>query len=272
MKLEAFVRDKSRGNPETLRRYLKEIHRFQGWLGSRTLSLEAVHEYEDWLADNYAQNSRIVMAAAVNLFFAWKGVDYRVRTPPKEIATNPRLVKDAEYRAILARIADPAERLIVRLLHDSFWRPSDLVTLRVSDIAEVDGVTLLRKVMKKAKVVASAIVETETAAELRAHIAGAGKTDLIFEIRVGTPRHRTWPNHVLAKHGAGEISPRVFRRTGATSWDDDMKGLMVQGGWKDPKTILLHYRQNELERQLKSFERAVGRATDHSEDDVPGYG
>jgi len=49
---------------------------------------------------------------------------------------------------------------------------------------------------------------------------------------------------------------------------------MVQGGWSDPKTIFAHYRGNLRERQVGSFETAMGRpAKDHDQDDeVPGYG
>ena len=72
-------------------------------------------------------------------------------------------------------------------------------------------------------------------------------------------------------HGAEGITPRTFRRSGASLWDDHVTGLNPQGGWKDPKTILLHYRQNLLERQLKSFERALGSAKDRLKEEVPGY-
>jgi hypothetical protein len=33
-----------------------------------------------------------------------------------------------------------------------------------------------------------------------------------------------------------DITSRVFRRTGATNWDGDVKDLAAQGGWKDVKT------------------------------------
>ena len=61
----------------------------------------------------------------------------------------------------------------------------------------------------------------------------------------------------------------------ATVWPgDDIKGLMTQGGWTDPKTIFSHYRGNLRERQVGSFEAAMGRpAKDHEPDDgLPGYG
>src|SRR5947209_5436443 len=55
----------------------------------------------------------------VNLYSQWKGFDARIRRPPKEIAANPKLVKAEEYAAILKRIENAEERLVVRLLHDT---------------------------------------------------------------------------------------------------------------------------------------------------------
>ena len=81
-------------------------------------------------------------------------------------------------------------------------------------------------------------------------------------------------NAVLKRYGF-TFTPRVFRSNLATAWPgDDIKGLMVQGGWSDPKTIFAHYRGNLRERQVGSFETAMGRpAKDHDQDDeVPGYG
>src|SRR3990172_7954746 len=46
--LAVYVKANSNGNPETVRRYLKAISQFVGWLGSRKLTLEAVQEFEEW--------------------------------------------------------------------------------------------------------------------------------------------------------------------------------------------------------------------------------
>jgi integrase len=276
MKLEAFVREKVRGNGQTVSRYLGSIRRFRGWLGTRPLNLEAVREYETWLAARFKANSRIPMAVAVNLFLEWNGIpsegqgSYRMRTPAKEIPANPRMVKPEAYTAFLARVENPAERLIVRLLHDSFLRPSDLVSLRVSELADVEGMTAIRKTTRKAGVMSNSLLTAETAAELRAFIAERGITDYLFEQGPGRPRHRTWPNHVLTKHGF-QGSPRDFRRTGATNWSDDITSLMAQGGWADPKTVLMHYRKDLTARHVKAFEASVGRASDRPEEEPSGY-
>lgn len=49
---------------------------------------------------------------------------------------------------------------------------------------------------------------------------------------------------------------------------------MTQGGWREQRTVLLHYRGNILERQVKSFEAATGHAAKDHDDatEMPGYG
>ena len=210
----------------------------------------------------------------VNLYLKWKGVDARIRRPPKEIAANPKLVTDKEYREILTRITNPEERLAVRLLHDSGLRPSDVVDTRLTDIATEEGLTIVRRRTQKTGTIAESILTKETAVELAEYVKAAGVTDYIFREDTDKPhRHRTWPNAVLRKHQAEGISPRTFRRTLATNWGDDLKSLMSQAGWSDAKTILTHYRRDVRERHLKEFEKAVGTARDPDPDpELPGYG
>jgi len=162
----------------------------------------------------------------------------------------------------------------VRLLHDTGLRPSDIVALRLADIAIEDGIVLLRRRTQKTGTVAESILTRETAAELQAYIKSAGVTDYIFRGETDKPhRHRTWPNAVLRKHHAEGITPRTFRRTLATNWGDDLRSLMSQAGWSDAKTILTHYRRDVRERHLREFERAVGAARSPEPDpELPGYG
>ena len=278
VRFESFIRANARVNDATVRLYAREGRRFAGWLGTRPLTLDSVQEYEGWLRTKYRANSLTNKVTGVNLYLKWRGTDFRIRRPPKEINPRPRIVEDAKYRELLGRIRDPMDRLAVRLTHDTFWSSIDVVTIRKADIA-FGNVTMIRKVRQKtaaAYVVAEAIVEKETAAELRMYIESAEIGDYIFpgDLRKGKPfRNRTWINKVLDRYGV-DFSPRWFRSSGATLWPgDDMKGLMTQGGWRDPRTILLHYRGNILERQVKSFETAMGRpAKDHDEDELPGYG
>ena len=39
-------------------------------------------------------------------------------------------------------------------------------------------------------------------------------------------------------------TPTTFRRSLATRWRGDPKGLLAQGGWKDIRTPQLHYQQH----------------------------
>jgi integrase len=273
VKLEAFVRANSRVNDETLQLYIREAKRFAGWLGSRRLDLEAVQDYEAWLRSKFRANSLSNKVVGVNLYLRWRGTELRIRRPPKEIAANAKLVSSQEYEALLARIADPEERLIVRLLHDTFLRPSDLVSLQLQDLDTSEGVTVIRRRTRKTGTICESILTRETAAELQAYIASNAPTDFLFRGETDRPhRHRTWPNAILRKHHAEGITPRTFRRTGATSWGADLTSLMAQGGWSDAKTVLLHYRRDVRERHLREFEKAIGPARDpEPEDELPGY-
>jgi integrase len=155
-------------------------------------------------------------------------------------------------------------------------RPSDVVAIRLADLDTSEGVMVIRKRTQKTGAVSESILTKETAEALRAYIASAQVTDYLFRGETDKPhrhRHRTWPNGVLRKHHAKGITPRTFRRTGATNWGDDLTSLMAQGGWSDARTVLKHYRQNLRERHLKELETSVGPAADHNPDqDVPGYG
>jgi integrase len=275
VKFDVFIRAHSRARTEeTVRLYLREAKRFQGWLGTRALSLEAVQEYESWIKSKFRQNSLSNKVIGVNLYLAWKGIDARIRRPPKEIAANPKLVTKKEYLAILERIPDAEEQLVVRLLHDTGLRPSDIVDIRLADLATEDGVTLIRRRTQKTGTIAESVLTMETASGLAEYVKKSGVTDYIFRGETDKPhRHRTWPNAVLRKHHAEGITPRTFRRTLATNWGDDLRSLMSQAGWSDPKTILLHYRRDVRERHLKEFEKAVGAARESDSDpELPGYG
>src|SRR3972149_5479919 len=111
MNLQVFVRSRSSGNPETVTRYLQECRRFAGWLGSRPLTLEAVQEYESYLAARYKPNSLQNKAAAVNPYLEWRKVDVRMKRPAKAIIANPRLGSGAGDVALRQRIGEPGENL-----------------------------------------------------------------------------------------------------------------------------------------------------------------
>lgn len=273
MKWEDFLRSKV-PNPETRKRYDVVVRSFRGWIGSRSVNDATVAEYRERLLSSYKPNSLSNMVAALNLYLEHKGVPSRMERPPKEIAANPKLIKPDEYAALLTRILNAEERLAVRLLHDTGLRPSDVVSLRLSDLDTTDGITSIRKRTRKTGAVTDSILTKETADDLRAYVQDAKVTDYIFRGENGKPhRHRTWPNHVLVKYGAEGITPRTFRRTLATNWTEDVTSLMAQGGWTDSKTIFLHYRRDVRARHVQAFEKAVGPTRDvEPEEDVPGYG
>src|SRR5439155_11206149 len=203
----------------------------------------------------------------------WRNTDLRVRRPPREYVANPKLITPSEYAEIVGRITDPMERLVVRLLHDSLLRPSDVVSIRLADLDTSEGVTVIRKRTQKTGSVSESILTKETADELAEYVSKSRMTDYLFPGEGGPHRNRTWPNQVLRKHHADGISPRTFRRTGATRWGDDITSLMSQGGWTDPQTVLKHYRKNVRERHLREFEKAVGGARGSDRDQGgPGYG
>ena len=267
-----FVKMKSHGNPLTVDRYLRTIKRFLGWLGSRKLSMEAVNEYRDVLSSKYADNSLIPICTALNLLMEHRGVSFRFKSPGKVVNPNPKLVTEAEYQAILVRIAKPDERLVVRLMHDSLLRPSDLASLRRDELDLSGKFAYIRKRTRKAGVNTESMLAPDTADELKAYLA-THEGDYLFPSpeRVNAPRHPTWPNKVLMAHGATGISPRTFRRTGATAWPEDVRSLMAQGGWSSVQTIMTHYRRNQEDRHAAAFSKAMNVKMDEP-DDVPGYG
>ncbi len=277
VKFEAFIRENARVNDATVKRYVDVARSFQGWVGSRPLNLETLQDGERWLNERYKPNSMSNVATAVNLWLRWKGhTEFRVRRPPKEFNPRPRTIDDKEYRGLLARIADPMDRLAVRLSHDAGWSPSDVVAVCREDCDVAAAIAVVRKVRQKTHVIAEAVLEKETADDLRAYLASNPDLDYLFpgDRRQARPhRNRTWVNALLKRYGA-TFSPRAFRSNLATVWPgDDIKGLMVQGGWSDSKTIFSHYRGNLRERQVGSFEAAMGRpARDREPDDeLAGY-
>src|SRR2546428_674981 len=264
MTFKAFIRANARGpiEDETLERYDEDRRELAGRLGPRRLTEETVQELEAWLKSKYPNaNTQQRKITAANWLFRWKGTDFRIRRPPKEYNTHPRTIAPEDYRAVLARITEPMERLAVRLSRDTLWSPTDVAAIRKADV-DFGNPTIVRKVRQKTGAHAEAVVEMETADELRAYLESNPELEYIFpgDRRQGKPhRNRTWVNAVLKRHGA-TFTPRMFRSSGATLWPgDDIKGLMTQGGWTDPKTIFRYYRGNIREVQVRSFEAAMGR-------------
>jgi integrase len=298
LSFRAFVRQKAKGSitDGTLDLYDKDRQQLQGMLGSQPLNVTTAQELEDRLKRKWPNlNTQQRKVTSLNWLLQWKGVDYQGRRPVAPPNLKPVVIPDAKYREVLARITDPLERIGTRLAHDTLWSPADLVHVQRNDI-DLDGrVPVVGKLRQKTHVLAQAILEKETAEELRAYMgAHPGLTTFIFpgderfrtpagrepeRMKCGHPcgshRNRTWLNETLKRHGA-DFTPRNFRSTGASTWPgDDTKGLMTQGGWSSADTIYKHYKANVLETQMRSFEKMTGRSVkDQDEDDpgLPGYG
>jgi len=276
MNFKAFVRSKAKGpiTDATLELYDRDRRRLQGRLGSQSLTVETAQELEAWLKSRSGKpNSQQRWITALNWLLRWKGVDYQARRPPKEPNPHPRTVPEDEYARLLSRIADPMERLAVRISYDTGWSPSDVAAIRKADV-DASDIAIVRKVRQKTNVAAEAVLSKETADELRAFMASSPEGEYLFPGEGRPHRNRTWVNAVLRRNGS-TFSPRAFRSNLATRWPgDDIKGLMVQGGWRDSRTIFEHYRGNVRERQIASFEAATGRSVKPREpdDELPGYG
>ncbi len=280
MNFRTFVRAKAKGaiRDGTLAIYDKDRQQLTGRLSSRPLTVETAQDLEAWIKSKFPKaNTQQRKITSLNWLLRWKGVDYQARRPPKEPNLHPQTVSEDEYRDLVARIRDPMERLAVRISHDSGWSPNDVAAIRKTDVDLSGDAVIVRRLRQKTNVVAEAALLAETAKELRAYLAANPDQEYVFpgDRRQGGPhRNRTWINEVLKRHGA-TFSPRAFRSNLATRWPgDDIKGLMVQGGWRDSRTIFQHYRGNLRERQVASLEQALDRpAKDRDQDgELPGYG
>lgn len=279
MNFKAFVRANAKGpiRDATLELYDKDRQQITGRLQSRPLNVETAQELEAWLRSRFPNpNTLQRKITSLNWLLRWKGVAYQAKRPPKLVNANPRTIEDSDYEDLLARIPDPMDRLAVRISHDTGWSPSDVAAIRVDAVDLKGPHPIVRKVRQKTDVLAQAILEDATAEELRAYLEAKPGLEYVFpgDRRRGRPhRNRTWVNKVLQRYHAG-WSPRAFRSNLATRWPgDDIKGLMVQSGWKSSSTIYQHYRANVVERQVKSFETALGKAPkdEKTGEDLPGY-
>lgn len=188
---DAFLRSRVT-NPETRKRYDAVVRSFRGWLGSRPLNDLTVAEYREKLLSDFKPNSLSNMVAAINLHLESKGLESRMKRPPKEIAANPKIISDKEYEELLSRIPYLDERLVIRLLHDTGLRPSDVVSIRLEDIDRSEGVTSIRKRTRKTGAVTDSILTKETVAELEAYIKETGRLreDYLFRGALPIWTHR----------------------------------------------------------------------------------
>ncbi len=275
----AFVRRKS-GNvsEETLDRYWRYVENFKEWLEGEDPTPTNVDAYhERVLMKKYVANSRVPICSALNWWLRFRKVKdeedepLRLPIPETEAAEDPRTLSDAEWdtlRKHLGSQGDLRELALAMLQHDTLLRPCDLVAIPLSLVVlDAERPHIAGKRQKKTGAFVKPFISRDTVAVLRRYIAEYHPTRLLFETEGGNAFHRRWPLEVFrrATRRAGlpdDITSRVFRRTGATNWEGDVKDLAAQGGWKDVKTIWKHYRQVKEERHWDAFERTFEPAAD----------
>ncbi len=260
---KGFIKRKSNRTPNeaTLRRYWGYVERHQAWLGRQgDLPLEtALNRYLLEL-DGYATNTLIVVHSALNWAFRAlhlkdeDGEPYRYPVPAKEVRHNKPVVSAQgwkELEPLIRARTYPREYACIRVLRDSSLRPSDVASIRLDELHLDEGAPRIEKTTQKAGVPVYSRITRQTAAILTQYLAHYKPRTYLFESEPGKHYWRAWPWWILTqkcglngRDGSPRITPRIFRRTLATGWRGDMKGLLAQGGWKDPKTPQTHYQQH----------------------------
>ncbi len=288
---KGFIKRKSNRTPKevTLRRYWGYVERLQAWLGRQgDLPLEtALNRYLLEL-DDYGTNTRIVVHSALNWAFRalhLKDVDgdpLRYPVPAKEVHHRKPVVSAQGWRELEPLIrarTNPREYACIRVLRDSGLRPSDVVSIRLEELRLHDGAPRIEETTQKAGVPVYSRITRKTAAILAQYLAHYRPRTYLFESAPGKPYWRAWPWWILTqkcgldgKGDSSRVTPRIFRRTLATRWRGDLKGLLAQGGWKDVKTPQLHYQQHRTSQHDLDYDALMepeeGRKTREVDDDA----
>jgi len=265
---------------ETLQRYWRYAEGFLDWLGTREINEQTLGRYNAALRRRYARNSRIVVNSAINwLLDASKvkdseGEPLRLRIPSKETSPHGRLVGESEWERI-ARYArtrlDLRESVLVHLLRESLLRPSDIVRIRLPNLdLESDPPAIRNLVQRKTQFVASPRISQETGRLVKKYLKAYKPLEYLFEAKPAKPFHRRWPTEVIKRVtdslGIQGVTPRTFRRTGATQWQGKVATLQLQGGWKDPKTIYNHYLKYREEDHIEDFKATFSKQGENVDD------
>ena len=262
-----YISLKKEIDEETLRRYWKYAKDLIDWLGPREIDEQTLARYNAALKRKYARNSRIVTNSAINWLLRMlrakdnEGESLRLRIPAKETSPHGRLVSESEWQQISRHARtrlDLRECVLVYLLRESLLRPSDIVRVRLSNLdLESDPPAIVKLIQRKTKFVASPRISLETGRLIKKYLKTYRPLEYLFEGKPGRPFHRGWPTETLRRitHAIGirGITPRTFRRTGATEWEGRVATLQLQGGWKDAKTIYRHYLKYREEDHVEDF-------------------
>ncbi len=265
---------------ETLKRYWSYAKRFLDWLGSSELTEERLARWNAMTKRTYGTNSRVVTNVSVNWLLKMvrakdgDGEPLKLQLPTKETTLHGRLVSGDEWRRIerFARTRMPLrEYILVRLIRESLLRPSDLVGIQIRNLdLESDPPAIRDLIQKKTGFVASPRISQETGRLIKKYLKTCRPLEYLFEPKPGKQFHRRWPTETLRRMtnalGMFGITPRVFRRTGATAWEGNVATLQLQGGWKDAKTIYDHYLKYQEESHNQDFKKTFDRPKEDVDD------
>lgn len=253
---KGFIRRKSSRAPKeaTLRRYWGYVEKLQAWLGRHgDLPLgKALDRYLLELED-YSTNARIVVHSALNWAFRalhLKDVDgepSRYPVPAKEVHHRKPVVDAKGWREmepVIRARTNAKEYAAIRVLRDSGLRPSDVVTVELGEVVLDGEAPRVEKTTLKTGVPVYSRITRETAAILTRYLRHYKPRTYLFESAPGKAYWRAWPWWILRQKCGLDVTPTTFRRSLATRWRGDLKGLLAQGGWKDVKTPQVHYQQH----------------------------
>ena len=276
-----YIALKKEVSQETLKRYWKYARDFLDWLGPGEITEQHLARYNVALKRKYSQNSRIVVSTSINWLLDFvkakdsEGDPLRLRIPSKETSPHGRLVGQTEWDRI-SRFArthlDLRECLLVHLLRETLLRPSDIIRVQVSnvDLESSDLPAIRNLVQKETKFMASPRISHETGQLVKRYLRTYKPVEYLFESGPGKRFHRCWPNEVLKRItgalGIQGITPRVFRRTGATAWEGKVTSLQIQGGWKSGRTLYDHYLKYKESTHIEDFKATFEKPKEDVDD------
>jgi integrase len=272
----AYVRNKSRTDrDETLKRYWRYVEKFLAYLDGEPVTDEAAALYAQELSATHRRNSRIPMTSAINWYLRLvKAVDadgepIRLKVPSRDRLPTKRLLSEDEWTRLdkAATKRSLRDRVLLALLRETLLRPGDVCGIRLENLAldAKEGPRLERLTQQKTGNPVSPVISIETARVLAAYLGEYRPAVYVFEPEPGRPFHRRWPwerLRVLSDDAGIEpaVTPRLFRRTGATFWAGDVVSLTHQGGWASVKTPLEDYVQPRMDAQRTAFDKTFAKA------------
>jgi len=258
--------------------YTRAKNAYIGWCSNAHRNPKddnTIREYEALMMSKYKPNTLTARFVALNWWLQYVGMkDIRFRIPKTTVPENPRLIAPDEYARLLKAVSASGDlklEVLVRLCHDSAWRPSDVGLIEPRHVNMAEG--FIEKRSLKTRFTARAYLHPDTIPLLEAYLSGEAPAHYLFETRTGKPADRYWVEKEIHRAGKmadmGDLTPRVFRRTFATTNQCDTADALIQGGWSDSRTYFRTYRRSVPERHKAGVMRTWGV---QDEDEPPGYG